>query len=184
MRKLLRSHRQTLLTDDMSDNIASHSYRVALIGWNLAKLEGADPYKTVMMCLVHDLAEARSGDQNWVHKRYVKVFEDEIRDEQLGELPFSELAELSEEYEKRDSIESHLAKDADILDQILLLREYEWQGNEEAKAWLRQKASSDGEEKNRQLSYLKSESAKKLGRRIYEEAPGSWWDTLWTKERR
>lgn len=33
MRKLMRAHRQVLLTDDMSDSIASHSYRVAMIAW-------------------------------------------------------------------------------------------------------------------------------------------------------
>lgn len=32
MRKVLRMHRQTLLTDDMSDNIATHSLRVTMIG--------------------------------------------------------------------------------------------------------------------------------------------------------
>ena len=67
MRKLPRIHRQTFLTDDMSDNIATHSYRVAIIGWFLAKMEGADPYKVVMMCLAHDMPEVRSNDHNWIH---------------------------------------------------------------------------------------------------------------------
>ncbi len=57
MRKLMRMHRQVLLTDDMSDSIASHSYRVAIIGWFLAKEENVDPYKTVMMCLLHDMGK-------------------------------------------------------------------------------------------------------------------------------
>ena len=93
MRKLPRMHRQTLLTDDISDTIAAHSYRVALIGWFLAKMEKADPYKVVMMCLSHDMAEVRSGDHNYVHKRYVKIFEDEIKKECL---------ELYKYHEKRD----------------------------------------------------------------------------------
>jgi len=38
LRKLARSHRQTLLTDDLSDNIASHSYRVVVIAYMLAQL--------------------------------------------------------------------------------------------------------------------------------------------------
>ncbi|MDP4020918.1 MAG: HD domain-containing protein, partial [Candidatus Adlerbacteria bacterium] len=74
MRRLPRIHRQTLLVDDVTDTIASHSYRVALIGWHLAKMEKVDPYKVVMMCLLHDVGEARTGDHNWVHKRYIKVF--------------------------------------------------------------------------------------------------------------
>jgi putative hydrolase of HD superfamily len=75
MRKTARAHRQTLLTDDLSDNIASHSYRVTWIGWFLAKAEKVDPYKVLLMCLSHDLSETRSGDQNWIHKKYIKVFE-------------------------------------------------------------------------------------------------------------
>ena len=47
MRKLMRMHRQTLLTDDASDSIASHSYRVSIIGWYLAKKEGADLYTAI-----------------------------------------------------------------------------------------------------------------------------------------
>lgn len=78
MRRIQRMHRQTLLVEDSSDTIASHSYRVTLIGWHLAKLAGADPYKVVMMCLTHDLGEIRSNDHNWVHKRYVKIYEEEI----------------------------------------------------------------------------------------------------------
>jgi len=45
MRKVLRMHRQTLLTDDMSDNIATHSFRVTMIGWLLAKKEMLIPIK-------------------------------------------------------------------------------------------------------------------------------------------
>ncbi len=100
LRKILRSHRQTLLTDDLSDNIASHSFRVAMIGLFLAKLEKVDPFKVIVMCLLHDLEESRAGDQNWVHKKYVKVFEEEIREGQLKPLPQSgDLQILSNEYQ-------------------------------------------------------------------------------------
>lgn len=182
MRKLVRMHRQTLLTDDMSDNIATHSYRVTIIGWHLAKMENADPYKVVMMCLLHDMPEVRSGDHNWVHKRYVKIFEEEIKKEQLGDLPFDDLKDLLDEYDARKTKEAILAKDADLLDQVLLLREYEWQGNEEAKVWLRGKRN-DGEG-NKQLKYLKTESAIKLGEAIYNEIPSEWWNEIWTSKNR
>src|SRR3954471_10597295 len=94
MRKLPRMHRQLFLFDDMTDNIATHSYRVTLIGWFLAKLEDADPYKVSMMCLMHDMSEVRTGDHNWLHKRYTKIFEDEIKEEQIGTLPFPEMKEM------------------------------------------------------------------------------------------
>src|SRR3989344_2648292 len=122
MRKLVRSHRQLLLTDDISDSISAHSFRVTIIGWHLAKMEGVDPYKVVMMCLLHDVGESRTGDQNWLHKKYIKAYEDEVDKDQLGVLPFPDLLALAQEYEKRVSLESKVAKDADLLDQVLLLR--------------------------------------------------------------
>lgn len=181
MRKLSRIHRQLLLTDDLSDSIASHSYRVSIIGWFLAKMEKADPYKVTMMCLIHDMGEIRSADHNWLHKRYVKVHNEDIDKEQLGTLPFKDLKNLIDEYAKRKSKESIVAKDADLVDQILLLKEYEWQGNKEATVWLHGKGKS---KKNVQLKSLKTKSAKKLGQAIYKGSPSSWWDFLYTPEYR
>ncbi len=183
MRKLLRAHRQTLLTDDMSDNIATHSYRAALIGWIIAKKERADPYKVVMMCLLHDFGEVRSNDHNWVHKRYVKVFDEEIINEQLGTLPDPELAALVREYELRESAESVIAKDADLIDEVLLLREYEWQGNREAALWLTGKSGEPGDT-NAQRKKLRLESSRRLAESIVARAPSDWWNELWTSDNR
>ena len=182
MRKLMRIHRQTLLTDDMSDSITSHSYRVGMIGWFLAKEEGADPYKTVMMGLLHDTGEIRSNDHNWIHKRYVKIFEDEITQEQLGTLPYSDLKNFIDEYEKRESKEAILAKEADTLDQILLLREYQWAGNKEADIWLHGKPG-DGKT-DVQLAKLKTDAGRRLGQAIYDVGPSDWWKDLWTSQNR
>ncbi len=181
MRKLMRMHRQVLLTDDMSDSIASHSYRVAIISWFLAKEEGADPYKTVMMSLLHDMAEVRSNDHNWIHKKYIKVFEQEINEDQLGTLPYPDFKDFISEYEKRESREAILAKEADLLDQILLLREYEWSGNKEANIWLYGKG---GAKVNAQLEKLKTKTGKKFGKSIYNIDPSDWWNNLWTSNNR
>lgn len=179
MRKLLRIHRQTLGTDDMSDNIASHSYRVTMIGWFLAKEEGVDPYKVVMMCLLHDIAEVRSGDHNWVHKRYVKIFEEEIKEDQLGTLPYGDLKEILDEYDERKSPESVVAKDADRLEQILLLREHEWQGNKEATNWLRRK---EMEENN--YDWFQTETARRIVREVYKSDPSRWFSNIMTSKNR
>ncbi len=177
LRKVARSHRQTLLTNDLSDNIASHSFRVTGIGWFLAKLEKADPYKVVMMCLFHDSGESRTGDQNWVNKKYVKTFETEVTQNQLSPLPFSQdLFGFAKEYEEREPLESKIAKDADLLDQILLLKEYSWQGNKEAERWLKN---------NKQLKLLHSKSAKSIGKEIMSQKPSDWWShSGWSADRR
>ena len=176
MRKIARSHRQTLLTDDLSDNIASHSYRVSVIGWFLANLENVDPYKVVTMCLFHDISETRSGDQNWVHKKYVKVFEDEIIADQLDSLPGEEkLTELTREYGERKSREALIAKDADLIDQILLQKEYIMMGNREAIGWVKGAAK---------YQMLSTKSAKKLADEITASDPARWWHDIWTYMRR
>lgn len=185
MRKLPRMHKQALLTDDTSDNIATHTYRVTMIGWFLAKLEKIDPYKVVMMCLCHDTGEIRTGDHNWIHKRYVKIFEEEVKKDQLGTLPFSDLLDIVNEYDKRESKEALVAKDADLLDQVLLLKEYALQGNKEAQVWLDRKPSSDQEEfGNRQIRELKTESGKSLARAIMAEPASDWWNDIWTNKNR
>lgn len=181
MRKTARMHRQLLCTDDLSDNIATHSFGVAFIGFILAKMEGVDWQKVVMMCLLHDTGESRTNDHNWVHRRYVSEDAEQVLDEQLGSLPFSELAEIAREYAKRETREAIVAKDADILHQVLLLREYKQQGNREAATWL------VGKRKRRKYNYLKfvrTESARILGREIYDQNPSLWWRNLYTRKRR
>lgn len=181
LRKIARSHRQGLLTDDLSDNISSHSYRVTVIGYFLARLAKADVHKVIQMCLFHDVSESRSGDQNWIHKNYVKVFEDEITDGQFSFLPFGkDILILSQEYQERKTLEAKLAKDADLIDQILLLKEYAWQGNQEASAWLHKKITD-----NAQYRGLQTASAKKLARQIFAGKPSDWWYRGgWTPNRR
>lgn len=175
LRKVPRSHMQTLMTSDLADNIASHSYRVTLIGLILAKLEKADENKVIKMCLLHDLSESRSGDQNWVHKKYVKVFEEEIIQDQLTQLPnSSEFLQIAKEYHDRQTLEAKIAKDADRIDQTLLEREYTLMGNLEAKTWGRTNQTN-----------LYTASAKKLSKLIRKTFPSDWWSkNLWTEKRR
>lgn len=180
LRKITRMHRQALLTDDLSDNIASHSFRVALIAWVIAKEEGGDPYKTLLMALMHDMEETRTNDHNWIHKRYVKTYSEEVSEEQFKDLPYPELTEHVREYEMRESKEARIVKDADLLEQTLLLREYAWQGNKEAEIWL---GGKDGSEK-KHGALLAFETSKRLSKAIYTQNPSDWWSGLWTNKNR
>lgn len=180
LRKIARSHRQTLLTNDLSDNISSHTYRTTMIGYFLAHELNADITKVITMCLFHDIDEARGGDQNWVNKRYVKVYDNEILANQLKNLPNpKKLKKIMIEYNQRKTREAKIAKDADLLDQILLLKEYTWQGNNEAKDWLKTK---DGQ--NQQEKQMYTQLAKKIVREIRHQRPSYWWNNLWTSKRR
>jgi putative hydrolase of HD superfamily len=179
LRKIPRAHQQTLLSQDLSDNIASHSFRTTIIGYFLAKELKADADKVVKMCLFHDLEEARSGDQNWVNKKYLKIFEEEIRKEQLQKLANTEeLLELSKEYQQRKTLEAKIAKDADLLDQIFILKEYYWQGNKEAGDWLKFKG------KCQQEKLMFTKLARQLATEAKKQNPSDWWASSWTSIRR
>jgi len=174
LKKIARSHRQSFLTDDLSDNISSHSHRVSVIGYFLAKSEGVNVEKVLTMCVFHDVGEARSGDQNWVHKKYVKVFEDEILKDQLTDITKdNELLKTMTEYAERESKESKIAKDADKLDQYLLVKEYIMRGNKEAENWIKRKNLDD----------LYCKTAKDLFIQILKSDPADWWKTLYTEKR-
>jgi len=186
LRRVLRAHQQMLLALDSTDNIASHSFRTAFIGYFLAKELEVDADKVLMMCLLHDLAEIRTGDQNWVHKKYVKAYEGEVRRDQLKDVSHSEkLLELSDEYEKRETQESKIAKDADLLDEIFLLREYAHQGNKEAIRWLRGEADGNGtKEEGEQEKRMFTNLAKEIAKTAKGQDPSFWWENAWTPERR
>lgn len=177
LRKISRGHGQALLTTDPSDNISSHSYRVIVIGYFLAIIEGVDPLTVMLMCMSHDWPETRSNDHNWIHKKYISINTEAIIFDQAALHQSEKLSEVIDEYEKRISKASLVAKDADTLDQIFLLKEYTLQGNKEAQIWL------DGRSKKRpyaQIDRLKLESSKQLGRALYDKEPSDWWKDIYT----
>lgn len=173
LRKIQRSHQQTFLTSDPSDNIAAHSYRVCVIGLVLAHLvKDAHPERVLTMCLLHDLIETRTGDQNWIHKTYVSVDEAAIREEQFAPLIdiAPSISPLMHEYEERETLDAKVAKDADNLEQYLLLAEYRHAGNKEAERWLA--------ERERKRARLFTEEARLLFDELCEQSPSDWWQTL------
>ena len=120
-----------------NENVAEHSFRVAVIGHVLARKAGADVGRTVSLCLFHDVHEARTGDFNYVNRIYntsrpelalAHALEGTgLREEVLG---------MWEELEGADSLEAQLAQDADQLDLILSLKEEKDLGNRYADKWL------------------------------------------------
>jgi len=120
------------------ESVAAHSHRVAMIGYTLARMsDHPDPLRVVMLCLFHDLAEARTGDMNYVNKQYVAVDEAGAIADLAKTLPFgNELVELTAEYRSGHSSASHLAHDADQLDLILELKAQHDLGNPYAVRWL------------------------------------------------
>jgi len=150
-----------------AESVAEHIFRTAYIGFVLGNIstEAVDTDKLLKLCLFHDLPEARTGDLNYVNKKYVTVDEDRaVRDMAEG-MPFGpELRALIEEFNSGDSVEARLARDADQLEMILALKEYKDLGSTYADEWL-----------EFAVRRLKTEPARTLARTILETDSSLWW---------
>lgn len=149
-----------------AESVADHSFRTAVIGYALACQEPmADRDKVILMCLFHDLPEARTGDHNYVNKRYVKVDEEKAIREQFQGLNFGdEIIGLVNEFNTPNSLEARLSRDADQLDLILELKQQLDCGNPNAKDWL-----------YFAVRRLLTENAKTLAKKILETESTDWW---------
>jgi len=163
LRKTPRSGYQFLGTGQ--ENVAEHSFRTAVIGFVLAQMAGANKERTALMCLFHDLHEARTGDFNYVNRMYntslrTRALADALAGTGLGE----DLMPLWEELEETESKEAHLAQDADQLDLMLNLKEQADLGNAYADKWLAAAAKR-----------IRTPEGKKLAKAVMETDHTDWW---------
>jgi len=151
-----------------AESVAEHSFRTAIIGFTLARLDGqADVGRVVQMCLFHDVPEARVGDQNYVNKKYVKVDEERAVEDLARTLPFGDdYRELLQDFSDKTSLESLLSHDADQLEMILALKEYKDLGNRYADEWY-----------PFVVKRLKTEAARELADKIWTTDSSLWWTT-------
>ena len=120
------------------ESVAEHILRTLFIGYSLCKLDpSVDELKVLRMCLVHDLPEARTGDMNYMNKKYVTVDEKKAVRELAEHLSFGdEIKDVLAEFNEKRTRESLLAHDADQLGLILVLKEHGDLGNKYSPEWL------------------------------------------------
>ena len=147
------------------ENVAEHSFRVALIGYVLATMAGADPMRTLFLCLVHDFHEARTGDFNYVNYLYNSSKPRQaMHDACKGTGLEGELMAAWDEQDREQTLEARLAHDADQLDLIFNLVQEEALGNAYASKWL---ASAS--------ERLITEEGRALARTASVTDPTRWW---------
>lgn len=120
-------------------SVAEHSHRMACIAFVLARRCGrpVDEARLLAMCLFHDYPEARTGDQNYVNRKYVKPDDERLHADLSAASPLGpELVSLWEEFESGQSLEAQLARDADQIEFLALLREQVDVGNPRAATWI------------------------------------------------
>jgi len=149
-----------------NQSVAEHVNRVVFIGYTMASIDrSVDQLKVITMCLLHDLAEGRTSDLNYVHQKYTKVDNSEIINDFKKKLPFGEDIEKTlNEYEMRQTKEALLAKDADTLEWILSLKEELDTGNAKAESWIPSA-----------VKRLKTDVAKVLAEKIVKTSSDRWW---------
>ena len=154
------------------ETVAEHSFRTAVIAYLLARLEGVDPGKAVLMALFHDMSETRTNDAHRIVRRYAdwEDVDKKAINEQCTRLPDEmgkQMVTLFEEFEKEVSPEAKVVRDADLLECIVQAREYQTLGYGDVIDWIF----------NAQKS-LKTDSAKRIAAECVNTEPKEWWRGL------
>ena len=156
------------LRDDFA-NLAEHHFRMFWIAMIIAANEkDVDTGKIAKMVLVHDIAESRAGDVDYLARQYVERNEELAIKDMLGGTSLEkEFYELWEEYETRTSIEAKIVKDADNLDVDFELAEQASKGSPLQGHWNENRTFVAGNK-------LYTDTAKKIFKQLADANPHEW----------
>lgn len=151
------------------ESVAEHVYMTTLICFVISRMEPeVDREKLITLALIHDLAEARTGDLNYVQKRYVQAMEGDAVTDMTAELFFGEeVRALVDEFNAFETREAMLARDADQLSFILALKKEKDLGNQGPEKW---------------LPHILDRLRTKTGKALAESILASHWDAWWLRD--
>ncbi|MCX7991684.1 MAG: HD domain-containing protein [Proteobacteria bacterium] len=148
------------------ESVAEHSLRTVYIAYVLSnKVKDINRERLILISLFHDFLEARTGDLNYMNKKYVTVDEKKALEDAIKGLPFQdEFSDLIIDYIEQKSLEAKLAKDADNLELLLQLKEQKDLGNPYADDWIKFT-----------MQRLITNEGKELGEVILNTDSTHWW---------
>ncbi|MFH2090934.1 MAG: HD domain-containing protein [Pseudomonadota bacterium] len=148
------------------ESIAEHSFMTALICFVMAKMdETLNIERLVTMALVHDLAEARTGDLNYVEKKYSNPDESKAISHLIKHISFGkDIKNLIEEFNQGRTKEAMLVNDADQISFILELKKQSDIGAKGPEKWLPVV-----------MERLKTSMGKKMAQSIMDTSWDEWW---------
>jgi putative hydrolase of HD superfamily len=148
------------------ESVAEHILRTVFVGYTLCKMDSSlDELRVLKMCVLHDLPEARTGDMNYVNKKYVNVDEEKAVLELTESLFFGDdIKAAIDEFNRKETKEALIARDADQIALILQLKECGDLGNKYSEEWI-----------NFALQRLNTENGKKLSEKITKTDSSLWW---------
>ncbi|GAA0911059.1 HD domain-containing protein [Pseudonocardia zijingensis] len=154
------------------ESVAEHSFRVGVLAYMIAVLEGANPDRAAALGLFHDVPETRIGDVPSVGKPYVSTPPAQsIAADQVAGLPeklAQHIAALIDEHESAKeshaTAEARCSRDADKVECLLQAREYQAQGNPQLQPWIDSMAAA-----------VTTETGKRLAAAAQDISPEIWW---------
>ena len=148
------------------ESVAAHAFAVTFIGYVMSRMvPEIDAQRLIAMCLVHDLPEARIGDQNYVNKQYVRPDEEKAVADATRHVAFGDdLAGLIREFNGQATPAAQLAHDADQLAFILDLKAVADIGIKTPDKW---------------LPVVKQRLKTDIGKQLAEAILRTEWDAWW-----
>jgi len=166
---------QQVLTGKVQ-NVSEHIFRMTMVAWIIALREKADVSKVVKMCLIHDVAESRTGDIAFMHRSYVTRHEELAEAHMFHDTALEKEAKaLFKEYNERKSLEAKIVKDADNLDVDLELKELARIGDSAAIGYQKDHRMVVG------LKKLYTQTAKQMWKEIQKTDINAWHKKLTNK---
>jgi 5'-deoxynucleotidase YfbR-like HD superfamily hydrolase len=159
-------------------SVAEHMYRMMHVAFLLARMseERVDELRLLRLVMFHDLPEARTSDHNYVNKKYVQEDLEKLLEEGAQQWPFGEeIVACVREFEAGETPAARLAKDADQLELLLVLKELGDLGNPHVDDWIKPL-----------LARLRTDAGKQLAQEILATRWDEWWfnqkdDPHWVK---
>jgi putative hydrolase of HD superfamily len=148
-------------------SVAEHIFRMTHVAFLLARMSETkiDELRLLRLVMFHDLPEARTADHNYVNRRYVTEDLDTLLADGAREWAYGdEIVEYIREFEKGETPEARLAKDADQLELLLMLKKLGDLGNPHVGDWI-----------TPLLARLKTEPGKQLAQEILTTRWDEWW---------
>jgi len=148
------------------ESVAEHTFCTLFIAWVMARIETrVDLLRLLSMCLMHDLPESRIGDINYVQKQYVTADESAAIDHMGGNTSLgSDISDLVNEFNKGETLEARLAKDADQISLIIELKTLADIGYKPPLKW---------------LPHVRKRLHTETGKQIAEAIAQTDWDAWW-----
>ena len=148
------------------ESVAEHCFSTTFIAFVMSRLvPEIDALRLISMCLIHDLPEARIGDLNTVHKKYVTADETKALKDTTDGVAFGQnLTDLFDEFKAGRSQEAKLAHDADQLALVLELKDLIDMGYKPPETWI-----------ENVLSRLETETGREIARDVMDTHRDEWW---------